>query len=80
MENNIQNADIPMESPNIFGPIIFPSICCIINTNNKNINALLGETNNIIINDGMAPINGPKNGIIFVTPIIWHFKYGKNYK
>ena len=25
-ENSIQNADIPIESPSIFGPIIFPSI------------------------------------------------------
>ena len=68
--NNIQKADIPIESPNILGPIIFPSICCIININIKNIKAFVGDTNNIIINDGIAPINGPKNGIILVTPII----------
>ena len=35
-----------------------------------NINAFVGDTNSIIIPDGIAPINGPKNGIIFVTPII----------
>ena len=52
--NNIQKADIPIESPNILGPIIFPSICCIININIKNIKAFVGDTNNIIIND---PIN-----------------------
>ena len=69
-ENNIQNADIPIESPNILGPIILPSICCITSIKTKNINAFTGETNNIIIADGIAPKNGPKNGIIFVIPII----------
>ena len=70
MANNIQKADMPMESPSILGPIIFPSICCIINTKIKNTKAFVGDTNKIIINDGMAPINGPKNGIMLVTPII----------
>ena len=59
-----------MELPSILGPIKFPSICCIINIININHIALIGETNNIIITEGMAPINGPKKGIIFVTPII----------
>ena len=36
----------------------------------KNQIAWIGETNRIIIADGMAPINGPKNGIIFVIPIM----------
>jgi len=30
----------------------------------------IGSCNKIIKKDGIAPINGPKNGIIFVTPII----------
>ena len=68
--NNIQNADIPIESPNIFGPIILPSICCIISIISKNHNALIGDTNIIITNEGIAPKNGPKNGIILVIPII----------
>ena len=35
-----------------------------------NHNACIGDTNNIIIAAGIPPINGPKNGIILVTPII----------
>ena len=59
-----------MESPNILGPITFPSNCCIRNINIKNIKAFVGDSNNINIKHGTAPINGPKNGITFVTPII----------
>ena len=58
-----------MESPNILGPIILPSICCITNIIPINHNALIGDTHNIIIADGIAPKNGPKNGIILVIPI-----------
>ena len=36
----------------------------------KNHNAWIGDTNKMIMADGIAPINGPKNGIIFVIPII----------
>ena len=49
-----------MESPNILGPIILPSICCITNIIPINHNALIGDTHNIIIADGIAPKNGPK--------------------
>lgn len=60
IENKIQNGDIPIESPNILGPIIFPSICCIIKIIIKNHKAFIGDTKSIIIVDGTAPINGPK--------------------
>ena len=58
-----------MESPNILGPIILPSICCITNMIPINHNAFIGDTHNIIIADGIAPKKGPKNGIILVIPI-----------
>ena len=48
---------------------MFPSTCCNINTINKNQRAFSGDTKSIIIKDGTAPINGPKNGIILVIPI-----------
>ena len=41
-----------------------------INTINKNQSAFCGDTKSIIIKDGTAPMNGPKNGIILVIPII----------
>ena len=47
-----------------------PSNCCIINIISKNHNALTGDTNIIITNDGIAPKNGPKNGIMLVIPIM----------
>ena len=69
-ENSIQNAEIPSESPSILGPIILPSNCCINRTISKNQNAFTGDKNKIMKNDGIAPINGPKKGIIFVIPMI----------
>ena len=61
---------MPKESPKIFGPIILPSICWITMIIIINNIAFCGDINKIIKNDGTAPINGPKNGIIFVSPII----------
>ena len=69
-ENSIQNEDMPIESPNILGPIIFPSICCIINIIKASHKAFIGSTNKTIIIEGIAPINGPKKGTMFVSPII----------
>ena len=67
-ENSIQKADIPKESPKIFGPIRLPSICWMINMITKNHRAFIGDTNRIIKKEGTAPIKGPKNGITLVTP------------
>ena len=69
-ENSIQNDDIPRDPPSIFGPITLPSSCWMINIIIVNHKALIGLTNRTSIIDGTAPIKGPKNGIIFVTPII----------
>ena len=65
-----QNAESPVESPRIFGPRILPSNCCRIRMNTRNHSALIGASIRMIKNDGMAPINGPKYGMTFVTPTI----------
>ena len=36
----------------------------------RNHSAITGDSIKITSADGTAPINGPKNGIIFVTPTI----------
>ena len=68
MENNTQNGDNPVESPKILGPIIFPSNCCNRNTKITKYSPFIGSTIKINIAVGIAPINGPKYGITFVTP------------
>ena len=54
--------------PRILGPIMFPSICCSTSIIITNFNAATGSMISRIIPDGMAPIKGPKNGMILVTP------------
>ena len=65
-----QKALNPVESPRILGPIILPSNCCKKIINNTKYKHWIGSCNNIRIADGIAPINGPKNGITLVTPTI----------
>lgn len=60
----------PIASPKTFGPKIEPSNCC-----NKNINSntgivIAGLYKNTSIPTGIAPMNGPTYGMIFVSPII----------
>ena len=72
----INTADIihrglkPTWSPITFGPIKFPSNCWSIKINIPTENALIGLYTNVITIGGIAPINGPKYGIIFVMNII----------
>ena len=64
---NIMNiAEIPTELPKILGPIMFPSICCKISMKIENQRALMGLMTSKISMQGIAPRNGPKNGIILV--------------
>ena len=65
-----QKPDKPVESPNIFGPKILPSNCCIIKIRITKYNACFGSTINTRKVLGIAPIYGPKNGITLVTPTI----------
>ena len=70
MENNTQNPDKPVESPNILGPRKLPSNCCnkkIKIIKYKHCTGLTIKTNNAL---GIAPKYGPKNGITFVMPTI----------
>ena len=69
MENRIQKLPNPMESPKIFGPIIFPSTCIKIMIRIKNKIPLVGLAINTRIALGMIPIYCPKNGMILVTPM-----------
>ena len=66
-ENKIQKALIFNESPKILGPIRLPSICWMIIIKIRKIKAWFTDTKRIMKNDGMAPMKGPKKGIIFVT-------------
>ena len=70
MENNTQKLETPVVLPRIFGPMMFPSICWRIIIKMTNQRHLIGDSIKIKIADGMAPINGPKNGMILVTPMI----------
>ena len=54
--------------PRIFGPMMFPSTCCSTSTITANFTADIGSMMSNIIPDGTAPMKGPKNGIILVTP------------
>ena len=70
MEKIIQNPERPVESPRILGPRKLPSNCCKIRTKMPTAIARGGSMSSVIRMAGIAPINGPKYGIIFVTPII----------
>ena len=74
--NSTQKLEIPIEPPTIFGPIIFPSTCCrMIIITTKTIH-LIGSSIKIRNPAGIAPIKGPKKGIILVTPIKTAIKSG----
>ena len=68
----------PSCSPIIFGPKKFPSNCCKTIIKMPNHNACQGLLNSKMKMDGTAPMIGPKNGIIFVSPIINAIKYGNS--
>ncbi len=70
MEKSTQNAESPVDSPSIAGPIILPSSCCSIIISTKKYKACFGLTSSISNALGIAPIYGPNTGIIFVTPTI----------
>ena len=59
-----------MESPNIFGPSTMPSNCCRARIKSPTQRAFPGEIKRVIKIEGIAPIKGPKYGIILVRPII----------
>ena len=65
MENKIQKLSKPTDSPMIFGPIIFPSTCWMMISTRK-ITPLNGDARKTSSALGMAPIYGPKNGMILV--------------
>ena len=70
MANMTQKLDSPVALPRIFGPRIRPSNCCNTNTMTTKITALSGLIKSRMIVLGMAPMNGPKYGIMFVIPTI----------
>ena len=70
MENSTQKLAIPVVSPRILGPITFPSSCCRASMKIRKYIHCIGFTISISSADGIAPINGPKNGMIFVIPTI----------
>ena len=65
-----QNSEIPVVVPKILGPIMFPSICCNIIIKITNHRHCMGSMSKMKNAQGIAPIKGPKKGIIFVTPTI----------
>ena len=69
-ENNTQKLLKPVLLPRIFGPRMLPSNCCRTKMKIKNGIQLTGSTKSIKAADGIAPMNGPKYGMIFVTPTI----------
>ena len=58
----------PVLSPRIFGPRILPSNCCNARMNTRNHMHCSGSTISKSNAEGIAPINGPKNGMILVIP------------
>jgi len=70
IEMMIRKLDTPVVSPRIFGPKKFPSNCCRRTTKIRKYSACRGSIRRISRRHGTAPRNGPKNGMIFVTPMI----------
>ena len=68
MENITQKPVIPVELPRMRGPMMLPSICCRIITKITKIRHLVGFTIRMMNALGIAPISGPKKGMMFVTP------------
>ena len=65
-----QRAGRPVLSPRIFGPMTLPSSCWSANTKIANQKACQKSTMRRMSTQGTAPMKGPKNGIMFVTPTI----------
>lgn len=68
MANMTQKLDSPVALPRIFGPRILPSNCCSSSTKMTKYSACTGLMTMIRMVLGIAPMNGPKNGMILVTP------------
>ena len=66
--NNTQKLDSPTWLPMIFGLRMLPSICWMTNTITRNHTASHGSIKNRMNALGMAPMNGPKNGMMLATP------------
>ena len=58
----------PVELPMIFGPMILPSICCNTRIRIVKIKASFHPVMSMIKMLGIAPMNGPKYGMMLVTP------------
>ena len=71
----VRKLETPTELPRILGPSIFPSNCCRRNTRMIKYRAFSGLTQMTRKAVGIAPMKGPKNGMIFVTPIITAIRY-----
>ena len=70
MENNTQKLETPVVLPRIFGPITLPSSCCNTKIKIMKYRQCIGFSKSNSRPHGIAPINGPKNGIILVIPMI----------
>ena len=77
MEKSTQIPDNPVLLPRIFGPMILPSTCCKITIKITNIRQDIGLTVSKMIADGIAPMYGPKNGMIFVKPTMTLMRIAK---
>ena len=70
MANSTQKLDRPVELPRILGPMMLPSSCCKIRMKSTNQRALMGFWIRMSRVAGTAPMNGPKNGMTLVTPMM----------
>ena len=77
IENSTQKLESPVELPRIFGPRILPSNCCRSRIQMRKYTHWSGLTKNTRNAAGIAPMNGPKKGITFVTPIMTLKSIGK---
>ena len=70
MENSTQKEASPVESPRILGPRMLPSNCWSTKMKMTKYRHFRGLTSRISSAQGMAPMKGPKNGMMLVTPMI----------
>ena len=70
MENSTQKEARPVDSPRILGPRILPSNCWSTKMNAMKYRHWMGLARKMSMAQGIAPIKGPKNGMILVTPMI----------
>ena len=68
MATMTQKLEMPVLSPRIFGPMTLPSNCCSRTIKMMKYRHFSGLTSRIRNALGMAPRNGPKKGMILVTP------------